>query len=84
MTELPNVDAYEDPEWDGAWVTCPHCEQDNGVTWTGKKNCTLCNKEFLVADGPLVRKPGEQHEISVFHGPGGQLFYNIKDALSFP
>jgi len=60
MAELPTVEAYEDSDWDGAWVKCPHCEHENGTTWSGSKKCNNCEKKFEVSAGPLVRDPGEQ------------------------
>lgn len=81
--ELKTVHAHEDPEWDGAWVTCPHCNEDNGVSWSGEKECTQCRKPFLVADGPLVRNRDAGSKLQVFIGPGGQLFY-YDGEISFP
>jgi hypothetical protein len=49
-----SVHAYLDPEWDGAWVTCPYCKHENAVTWAGEKSCTLCGNIFSVEIGPLV------------------------------
>ena len=61
MTE-PSVDAYEDPDWDGAWVACPHCQWESGVTYVGKKECMCCGKTFEVNPGPLVKQPGDVHQ----------------------
>jgi hypothetical protein len=68
---------------DGAWAICPHCSQDNGVSWSGKKTCTQCEQIFEVAPGPLVSDPATAQSISIFIGPGGQLFYD-DGQLSFP
>jgi hypothetical protein len=50
------VHAHCAPDSDGAWVTCPHCDQDNATTWSGLKICTQCDHKFFVAAGPLVRE----------------------------
>lgn len=52
------VEAYVDPEWDGVWVRCPHCEHENGITWAGDKVCTQCEEVFIVARGILVQDKG--------------------------
>lgn len=54
-SDLVTVHAHKDPEWDGVWAACPHCEHENSVTWAGKKTCNQCDGEFIVAAGPLVR-----------------------------
>jgi hypothetical protein len=68
---------------DGVWALCPHCSQDNEVTWSGQKTCTQCEQIFEVVSGPLVSNPATAPSISIFVGPGGQLFYN-DGQLSFP
>lgn len=84
MTDkLPIVDAYEDPDWDGVWAKCPHCEHENGVTWSGEKECSQCEVIFTVADSSLVKQRDQSSGLRVFRGPGGQLFYDGKD-ISFP
>lgn len=57
MPDLLTVEAYEDPQWDGTWATCPHCKWDKGVTWIGEKKCASCEGTFKVAPGPLVQEP---------------------------
>jgi len=68
---------------DGAWATCPHCQQVNGVSWSGEKTCTQCGETFEVTSGPLVKDRSSQNNMQILVGAGGTLFYDYAD-ISFP